>query len=54
MDEDPYSSLMLKENQEENLNLNTNGTKLTMKVVKPMLRLYLVFLTKFVHISFVG
>ena len=40
MDEDPHWSLMLKEDQQENLNLNMNET-----IVKPMLGLYLVFLT---------
>ena len=45
---------MLKEDQHVNLTLNTNGTKSTMKVVKPMLGLYLVFLTEFVQMNFAG
>ena len=45
---DHLLSLMLKEDQQKNLNLNMNGTKLPMKVVKPMLGLYLVFLMELV------
>ena len=51
---DHHLSLMLKEDQQVNLNLKTNETKLIMKVVKPILRLYLVFLTEFVQMSFAG
>ena len=42
---------MHKEDQLENLNLDTNGTKSTMKVVKPILEVYLV-LMGFVQMSF--
>ena len=48
MDGDPHWFLMLKEDQQENWNLNTNGTKPTIKRVKSMLGLYLVFLMEFV------
>ena len=43
---------MLKEDQQMNLNLKMNGTKPTMKVLKPMLGLYLVFLMEFAQMSF--
>ena len=54
IDGDPHWSLMLNEDQQENLNLNTNGTKQTMKVMKPMLGPCLLFLTESIQMSFVG